>query len=470
MSNTADFGVIGLGVMGSSLALNIEEKGHTVAVFDIGQEKAAKLVERAPEARLLATQSIDRFVAALPRPRRILLMVPAGDPVDASLEALAPHLDEGDIVIDGGNEFYTKTEARQKKYASKGFKLIGMGVSGGEEGARHGPSMMPGGDPYAYKEVEPVLTKIAAQVSDGPCVAYMGPGGAGHYVKMVHNGIEYGDMQLIAESYNLLKNVGGLSNAELADVFSEWNQGELSSFLIEITADIFRKKDTETDQDLVDVILDTAKMKGTGSWTVQEAVTLGSSVPTIASSVDARILSGMRPLRLKAAEVLQGPKPSTIPAAQKAQFVADTRAALYAAKACSYAQGLSLLQKSSEERNWSLNLGEIVRIWKAGCIIRAAFLGRIQEAYQRQNSLPHLLMDSEFASELAQRQDGWRRTVACATQAGVSIPTLSASLGYYDALRSRRLPASLTQAQRDYFGAHTYQRLDREGVFHTQWK
>ena len=470
MSEKADFGVVGLGVMGASLALNIEEKGHRVALLDLDPAKAKQIIESAPSAKLVATKDVAEFTQSLRVPRRILLMVPAGKPVDASLESLAPHLQQGDVVIDGGNEFYTKTERRQAEWLTKGIHLIGMGVSGGQEGARRGPSMMPGGDEKAYREVEPVLKAVAAQVSDGACVTYIGPGGSGHFVKMVHNGIEYGDMQLIAEIYDLLKNACGLSNTELADIFTDWNKGDLESFLIEITADILRKPDDRGTGSLVDAILDTAKMKGTGSWTVKEGAELASAIPTIASSVEARLMSGQKPLRQKAASILAGPNPSAAGRPSDVElWVQDARDALYAAKVCSYAQGMDLLRRASEERSWNLNLAEISRIWKAGCIIRARLLGTLQTAFSQDSQLPNLLMSAELAKSLSSRQDGWRRTLSRCVEHGISAPSMMSSLSYYDGLRRERLPANLTQAQRDYFGAHTYQRIDAEGVFHTDW-
>ncbi len=469
MTEKAQFGVMGMGVMGANIAANIEEKGFSIAVYNRSRGKTDRFLEENQGKKVTGTFSIEEFVDALATPRKILIMVKAGKPVDSTIEQLLPHLRKGDVIIDGGNEFYTNTERRAAALDAQGIEFVGMGVSGGEEGARHGPSMMPGGQKDAYEKIEPVVTKIAAQVKDGPCVTYIGPGGAGHYVKMVHNGIEYGDMQLIAETYDLLKHEGGLTNAELADVFAEWNQGELESFLIEITSKIFRRKDDDSDQDLIDVILDTAKMKGTGSWTVKEGAELGSAIPTIASSVDARILSAQRALRMQGSQTLKGPLPSA-DRSEKDQMIADARAALYAAKACSYAQGLALLTRASEERSWGLDLGEIARIWKAGCIIRASFLERIQEAYGREQTLANLLFDPEFTKELADRQDAWRRTITRAIQAGIAVPTMTASLAYYDSVRRKRLPANLTQAQRDFFGAHTYQRLDKEGAFHTEWE
>jgi 6-phosphogluconate dehydrogenase (decarboxylating) len=465
----ADFGLIGLGVMGQNLALNIEEKGFSIAVNNRSVEKVEEFLKNNPGKKIVGANSLQELADKLKRPRRIIIMVKAGAAVDSTIDALKPSLSPGDVVIDGGNEFFTNTERREKALSASGLHFLGMGVSGGEEGARHGPSMMPGGAREAYEKIEDVVTKIAAQVSDGPCVTYIGPGGAGHYVKMVHNGIEYGDMQLIAETYDVLKNIGGLSNAELADTFDAWNRAELESFLIEITAKIFRKKDELTGQELLDVILDTAQMKGTGSWTVKEGADLTTPIATIASSVDARIMSGLHSLRQKGSKLLQGPKPQVVSAAEKADIIADTRAALYAAKACSYAQGLGLLAKASETHRWNLQLGEIARIWKGGCIIRAAFLGRIQEAYGRNNQLENLLFDPSFGEELAARQTGWRKTITRAINAGIGVSTMTASLGYYDGLRRARLPMNLTQAQRDLFGAHTYQRTDREGVFHTEW-
>jgi len=465
-----EIGMVGLGVMGQNLALNIDEKGFSCAGYDAWPEPVDKFEAKALREGAKSVKGfkdLKEFVASLRRPRRIILLVKAGEVVDKTVAALLPHLEKDDMIVDSGNEFFLNTERRAKELAPKGIRFFGMGVSGGEEGARHGPSMMPGGDRAGYDDMAPIFTKIAAHV-DGPCVTYCGPGGAGHYVKMVHNGIEYGDMQLIAEAYDVLKTLGGLSNAELADTFAEWNAGELQSFLIEITANIFRKKDPETGKDLVDMIVDAAAAKGTGKWAVQDAAELGAPVPTIASSVEARLISADRAGRAAASKLLAGP---TGPKGNvdKKQLIADVRAALYSAKACSYAQGMNLLRSASNLRSWDLNLGELARIWKGGCIIRAQFLGRIKEAYDRDASLSNLLIDPGFRRELGERQEGWRRTVSQAVNAGIPLMTLGGSLAYYDALRRDRLPANLTQAQRDYFGAHTYERIDKRGSFHTEW-
>jgi 6-phosphogluconate dehydrogenase len=455
--------------MGENLALNIEERGFPVAVWNRSVAKVEDLVRRHPGKQIAGCRSPRELVEALERPRRIIMMVKAGPPVDETIAALRPFLERDDLLVDGGNEFFAATERRARELQAAGLHYVGMGVSGGEEGARHGPSLMPGGSRVAYDRLEPVLTRIAAQVDDGPCVDYMGPGGAGHYVKMVHNGIEYGDMQLIAEAYDLLRTAGGLSADELADTFAAWNRGELESFLIEITGRILARKDDLTGQPLVDVILDATGMKGTGSWTVQQAAELPAPIPTIASAVDARIISALKPERVAAAKVLGGPRPGPAAGLDRGRLVDDVRHALYAAKICSYAQGMNLLRMASATYGWDLRLGRIARIWKGGCIIRARFLDRIKQAYERSASLANLLLDPDFTAELAARQDGWRRAVALAVQHGVAAPTLMASLAYYDGYRRERLPASLTQAQRDYFGAHTYRRIDREGTFHTDW-
>jgi 6-phosphogluconate dehydrogenase len=467
-------GLVGLAVMGQNLALNIAEEGFRIAVYNRSPDKVDEAVARAGREGglpLVGYKDVGGFVQALERPRKIILLVKAGAPVDATLDSLVPHLAPGDIVIDGGNEYFVNTERRARALADKGLRFFGMGVSGGEEGARHGPSLMPGGDPEAYALLAPILTKVAAQVDDGPCVTYIGPGGAGHYVKMVHNGIEYGDMQLIAEAYDVLKNVGGLSNAELADTFTAWNEAELQSFLIELTAKVFRRADPEgAYPQLVDAILDVSGMKGTGKWTVQQAAELASAAPTIASAVEARIMSAARDERLAASKALQGPAVGALPGGARAALVDDVKSALYAAKICSYAQGMNLLRAASKVNNWGLKLGAISRIWKGGCIIRARFLDRIRGAYDRDPALASLLVDPDFAAELNARQAAWRRVVVRAVEAGIAVPGMTASLGYYDTYRRARLPANLIQAQRDFFGAHTYQRVDRDGTFHTDWE
>ena len=462
-------GMVGLGVMGRNLSFNMEEKGFSVAAYDAWPDPVDRFNEEGKGKQVEGFKDVGAFVKSLRRPRRVLLLIKAGAVTDKGIASLLPFMDEGDIIVDSGNEFFKETERRYEELKGKGIRFFGMGVSGGEEGARHGPSMMPGGDRAAYDELAPVFTKIAAQVADGPCVTYCGPGGAGHYVKMVHNGIEYGDMQLIAEAYSLLKNLGGLTNAELADTFDEWNRGELQSFLIEITARIFRTKDPEGTGDLVDAILDAAAAKGTGKWTVQDAADLSVAIPTIATSVEARSLSSRQKNRVAFSTVLPGPKPQAVSAAEKKALVDDVRAALYAAKACSYAQGLDLLRAASQERSWSIRLGELARIWQGGCIIRAKFLTRIKAAYERDENLGNLLLDPGFVDELGQRQDAWRRVMSRAISQGVPLLTMGASLGYYDTIRTARLPANLTQAQRDLFGAHTYKRLDREGDFHSKY-
>jgi 6-phosphogluconate dehydrogenase len=464
----AQVGLIGLAVMGENLALNIEEKGFPIAVFNRTVSKVDDFLGRNPGKNLVPCHSIEELVRAVERPRRIIVMVKAGSAVDGQMELLRPHLDSGDIVIDGGNSWFQDTERRAKEYAQHGLQFVGMGVSGGEEGARHGPSMMPGGSPEAYQALAPVLTRVAAQVDDGPCVTHVGPGGAGHYVKMVHNGIEYGDMQLIAEAYDILRRVGGLGADELRAVFNEWNAGELQSYLIEITAQIFARKDAETGKPLVEMILDAAGQKGTGKWTTQNALDLGAAIPTITAAVEARILSSSTAERVAASGILSGPDPGTV-AVDRRKLVDRVRDALYAAKVCSYAQGMALLRMASDEFHYNLDLAEMARIWKGGCIIRAQLLDQISHAYRRNPALPNLLLDDEFRSRIEERQDSWREVVALSARAGIPILGLGTSLGYFDTYRTAVLPANLIQAQRDYFGAHTYQRVDREGVFHTEW-
>jgi 6-phosphogluconate dehydrogenase len=461
-------GLVGLAVMGENLALNIEEKGFSIAVFNRSTDKVGAFVGKNPGKKIVGCCSPAELAAALERPRKIVMMVKAGKPVDDTIASLLPHLEPGDLLIDGGNEHFTNTERRSRELEAAGFRFVGMGVSGGEEGARHGPSLMPGGPRSAYDELAPILTKIAAQVDDGPCVDWMGPGGAGHYVKMVHNGIEYGDMQLIAEAYDVLRTLGGFENQALADLFAEWNRGELESFLIEITSKIFGKRDELGDGFLVDQILDKTGMKGTGKWTVQQAAELGAPIPTIASSVEARMLSALKAERVAASKLLEGRTIAT-GTVEPAALAEDVRHALYAAKIQSYAQGMNLLRAASAEHGWGLRLGAIARIWKGGCIIRARFLDRIKRAYDRDAELPSLLLDPEFSRELAERQPAWRRVVSLGVRAGVPLPTFSGSLAYFDGYRRARLPANLLQAQRDFFGAHTYERVDRAGSFHTEW-
>ena len=461
-------GLVGLGVMGENLALNIEEKGFPIAVYNRSTEKVDDFINANAGKKVKGCRAPKELIEGLERPRRIIMMVKAGKPVDDTINSFAPYLDEGDILIDGGNEFFTETVRRGAALEAKKVHYVGMGVSGGEEGARKGPSMMPGGPRAAYDALAPILSKVAAQVDDGPCVDYMGPGGAGHYVKMVHNGIEYGDMQLIAECYDVLRTLGGMSVKEIADTFNEWNQTELQSFLIEITAIVLKKKD-ESGKPLIDFILDATGMKGTGKWTVQQAAELASPLPTIASSLEARMLSALKTERVAASKILGGPKPEPIAGVDKKQLIEDVRHALYASKICSYAQGMNLLGAAGRTHDWNLQLGRIARIWKGGCIIRAKFLDRIKQAYERDAALTNLLIDAEFAKEMNDRQTGWRRVLGLAIQSGLPMPTMTASLSYYDGYRRERLPASLTQAQRDFFGAHTYQRIDREGTFHTDW-
>jgi 6-phosphogluconate dehydrogenase len=463
-----DFGLIGLAVMGQNLVLNIEERGSSVAVYN---RTAARTKEfMAGEAKgknILATYSIEEFMAALKRPRRIMLMVKAGAPVDEFIAVLVPHLEKGDLILDGGNSFFMDTMRRNKMLAEKGFLYIGTGVSGGEEGARHGPSIMPGGQKEAYDLVAPVLTKIAAQVSGEPCCTYIGPDGAGHYVKMVHNGIEYGDMQLISEAYYIMKNALGLSAQELHEIFSEWDTGPLNSYLIEITRDIFARKDEETGQPLVEMILDKAGQKGTGKWASQNALDLGISVPTITEAVFARCISAIKEERAAAAKVLSGPDPKY--KGDKKQFIEAIRQALYASKICSYAQGFALMKEAGKEYKWDLRFGDLAKIWRGGCIIRAQFLHRITEAYERNPNLANLMLDPFFKDILESSQEQWRHVIATASQLGLPIPAFSTALAYFDSYRRERLPANLIQAQRDYFGAHTYERVDKPGTFHTEW-
>lgn len=465
------FGVIGLAVMGENLALNVESRGYPIAVYNRTAAKTQDfMATRAQGKDIKAAYSLQELVQVLERPRKILVMVKAGKPVDYVINDLKPLLEEGDMIIDGGNSLYNDTERRTQDLEALGLGFVGMGVSGGEEGALNGPSLMPGGTEAAYRELEPILTKIAAQADDGACVTYIGPGGAGHYVKMVHNGIEYGDMQLIAEAYDLLKNAAGLSNQELHEVFAQWNEtDELNSFLIEITADIFKYTEPDTGKHLIDSILDAAGQKGTGRWTVVSALELGVPIPTIFAAVNARVISAYKEERVAAAQVLTGPT-AKYNGDVKA-FINKVRDALYCSKMCSYAQGMALLSKASSEFNYNLNLAEDARIWKAGCIIRARFLDKIKKAFTENPTLPNLLLAPEFKQTILDRQDAWREVLAMANKLGIPVPAFSSSLDYFDSYRRDRLPQNLTQAQRDYFGAHTYERLDkpRGESFHTEW-
>lgn len=465
----ADIGLIGLAVMGENLVLNMESKGFAVAVYNRTVEKVDKFIDgRASGKNVIGTHSLQELVDSLKKPRKIMLMVKAGQPVDDFIGKLIPLLEKGDIIIDGGNSHFPDTIRRTKKCEEKDLLYIGTGVSGGEEGALKGPSIMPGGSPDAWPHVKPILQKIAARVADGsPCCQWVGSNGAGHFVKMVHNGIEYGDMQLICEAYYIMKNALGLEAADLHQVFAQWNKGELNSYLIEITADIFSKKDPLSGQPLVEVILDTAGQKGTGKWTSQAALDLGVPAATIAEAVFARCISAIKAERVAAAKVLSGP--DTKYDANRDEFIEAIRQALYASKICSYAQGFTLMREASKEYGWDLKFGEIALMWRAGCIIRAQFLERIKGAFDNDPELPNLLLDPYFKEAIQKAQVSWRQVVATATNLGIPVPAFSSALAYFDSYRRERLSANLIQAQRDYFGAHTYKRIDREGVFHTDW-
>ncbi|MGX7351283.1 6-phosphogluconate dehydrogenase [Enterococcus canis] len=464
------FGVVGMAVMGKNLALNIESRGYSVALFNRTGSKTKEVVEEHPDKKFQATYTIEEFVDAIEKPRRIMLMVKAGPATDATIQELLPHLDKGDILIDGGNTFFRDTMRRSEELANSGINFIGTGVSGGEKGALEGPSMMPGGQKEAYDLVAPIFEQIAAKAEDGePCVTYIGPNGAGHYVKMVHNGIEYGDMQLIAESYDLMQNILGLPVPEMADVFKEWNEGELDSYLIEITADILtRKDDLDSGKPIVDVILDAAGNKGTGKWTSQSALDLGVPLPLITESVFARFISAYKDERVAASKVL--PKPAAFNYdGDKKELEEKIRQALYFSKIMSYAQGFAQLKSASAEFDWNLPFGDIAKIWRAGCIIRARFLQKITDAYEKDANIDNLVLDEYFMDIAAKYQQSVRDIVGLAVQAGVPVPTFSSAIAYYDSYRAERLPANLIQAQRDYFGAHTYERTDREGIFHYSW-
>ncbi len=466
------FGLIGLGVMGQNFVLNVERNGFGVAVYNRTAQATKEYVEGVAAGKnITPTFSLEEFVDSLERPRKIMLLVKAGAPVDENIKQLLPLLDKDDLIIDGGNSYFLDTERRARELEEKGFNFFGMGVSGGEEGALWGPSLMPGGSLNAYKEVESIMNAVAAKAEeDGePCVAYIGPGGSGHFVKMIHNGIEYGDMQLIAESYDLLKSSLGLTAQEFHDIFTEWNRGELSSFLIEVTANVFKKMDDETGKPLVDCILDKAGQKGTGKWMSINALDLGVAIPTITAAVDGRVLSSQKDERMSAAKLLSGPTGGEEKLSPQ-NLINAVRDALYVSKICSYAQGMSLLKRASDTYNYNLDLGRIAKIWRAGCIIRARFLNEITNAYDRNRDLPNLLIDEEFRKTLHDLQESWRSVVMCAVRLGIPMPAMSASLAYFDTYRSERLPANLIQAQRDFFGAHTFERTDKDGIFHADWE
>jgi len=466
------FGIVGLEVMGRNIALNIERNGFPIAVYNRTVEKAVEFIKGPARGKSAVMGSTyEEFVSKLAKPRRILLMVKAGKPVDAVIQSLRPLLEAGDILIDGGNSLFIDTERRADELAPTGIHFFGMGVSGGEEGALWGPSLMPGGDEQAYQRLEPMLRKVAAKADDGACVAYCGSRGAGHFVKMVHNGIEYGDMELIAEAYNLLKNVAGLNNAQLQAVFEEWNTDILKSFLIEITAKVINYTDPDKPgTSLVENILDVVGMKGTGTWTIKAALNLQVPVPTIAAAVDSRELSMLKSQRVAASTMLNGPTSPAIKGDVKA-FINDVRDALYCSKICSYAQGMSLLAAANDAYHYGIRLDEMARIWKAGCIIRAVFLDEIKKAFQEEPGLANLLMATRFRQAFTPRQAAWRRIIEVGIRAGIPLPAFSASLAYYDSYRSARLPGNLIQAQRDFFGAHTFARVDKpEEMVHLEWK
>ena len=468
-SDLAQFGVIGLGVMGQNLALNINDHGQRVAVWNFEPDWVDRFIGEHSDRALVGKKSLQEFIQTLSRPRRILMMIKAGDPVDQMMAKLAPMLEAGDIVIDGGNSFFKDTQRREAEWRAIGLNFFGMGVSGGEEGARHGPSLMPGGSRDAYEHVQPILESIAAKSDSGPCVTYVGPDGAGHFVKMVHNGIEYGDMQLIAEAYDLLHRVLGMSADEIAQIFGEWQSGRLESYLIDITSQVLRVRDPDTGKPLVEMVLDKAGQKGTGKWTAQIALDLAIPIPTIAAAIDARVLSSMKEQRVAAAA--QYSKSPQKYSGDRRTFVSAISDALYASKLCSYAQGMSLIRSGSDEYKWGIDLREMARIWKAGCIIRARLLDSIMKAFERNAELPNLLLDSEFQAEVTSALPKWRRVVSAAAELGIPTPAISASLAYFDSYTTGVLPQNLTQAQRDYFGAHTYQRADRPeaGFVHTDW-
>src|SRR5437773_10903392 len=469
MMMQSDIGLIGLAVMGENLALNMESKGFPVAVFNRTTAVTEKFVTtRGKGKKITSTKTIEQFIGALKRPRKAMMMIKAGKPVDQVIGEVVPFLEKGDVLIDGGNSLFTDTQRRFHDLEGKGIHYIGCGVSGGEEGALKGPSLMPGGSRESWEIIAPIFRKIAAQVDGEPCCRYMGPNGAGHYVKMVHNGIEYGDIQLICEAYAILKDILEMQAPELANVFAEWNKGELDSYLIEITSQIFKKIDPDTERPLVDMILDKAGQKGTGIWTLQAAIKQSVVISTINAAVEARVISAQKEEREAASKILPQPRVRKFKA-NRPRFIDAVRDALYASKIVSYTQGMELLRSGSTDYKWNLNLSDIATIWRGGCIIRAKFLNRIVEAYKRDPALPNLLLDRYFTRAIKRAQRNWRVAVSTAIKQGVAVPAFSASLAYFDSYRSARLPANLLQAQRDFFGAHTYERIDKPGVFHTEW-
>ena len=469
MNQKYDFGMVGLGVMGSNLLYNIADHGFSVIGFDLNSEKAKNLEKEAtPNTDVKGVSVIKDFISQLNTPRKIMLLVPAGKPVDDVIENLLPHLSKGDIIIDGGNSHYVDTLRRVKYISEKGFHFMGMGVSGGEEGARKGPSIMPGGDVEAFKVVQPILEAVAAKVNGEACTAYMGKDAAGHYVKMVHNGIEYAIMQLISEVYDLMHRGLGLSNEEMHQIFHQWNQEELNSFLIEITADIFKQKDVETGKELLDVILDKAGAKGTGKWTSQDAMDRGVSIPTIDIAVSLRTLSAYKEQRINASKIYN--KTHSSLETDSSKFINELKEALFCAIIISYAQGLSLLVKASEELSMEIPLKDVVKIWRGGCIIRSTLLETFYEAYSAKTDLENILLDENIASLLISRIDSLREVVSAAAKSSIPAGALQTALAYFDAYTSERMSTNMIQAQRDYFGAHTYQRVDREGTFHTEWE
>lgn len=468
----AHIGVVGLAVMGSNLARNFASRGHTVALYNRTYEKTAVLMhEHGADGNFIPSKSIEEFVASLERPRRAIIMVQAGPATDAVINQLAAAMEEGDIIIDGGNALYTDTVRREREISAKGLHFVGAGISGGEEGALNGPAIMPGGTKESYESLGPLLESISAVVDGTPCCTHIGPDGAGHFVKMVHNGIEYADMQVIGEAYHLLRYAAGMEPAEIADVFKEWNTGDLDSYLVEITSEVLSQVDAETGKPLIDVIVDAAGQKGTGRWTVKAALDLGIATTGIGEAVFARALSGARAQRAATIGNLPSGEVTTLEAqgVDKTQFVEDVRRALYASKLVAYAQGFDEIKAGSEEHEWDVDPRDLATIWRGGCIIRAKFLNRIKEAYDTNPEVESLLLDPYFKEEIEGLMDSWRRVVVLATQLGLPIPVFASSLSYYDSLRAERLPAALIQGQRDFFGAHTYERTDKPGKFHTQW-